>query len=90
MKNKGYHFDVTFFYGEDDQEYRVTGFQSAYQPAVMYLSNGDPGHPAEGGEIEDFEVFKILDDGTEVEDEDDMEEDGKFMEELEYAVGESE
>ncbi len=28
-----------------------------YYPAVMYLRNGDPGHPSEGGEVEDLEVF---------------------------------
>ena len=27
-----------------------------YHPAVMYLSNGDPGYPAEGGEIEDITI----------------------------------
>lgn len=28
-----------------------------YRPAVMYLRNGDPGYPAEGGEIEVTDVF---------------------------------
>lgn len=28
-----------------------------YRPAVMYLSNGDPGYPAEGGEVEVVDVF---------------------------------
>ncbi len=28
-----------------------------YYPAVMYLRNGDPGYPSEGGEVEDLEVF---------------------------------
>ncbi len=27
-----------------------------YLPAVWYLSNGDPGYPAEGGEIEDITI----------------------------------
>ncbi len=27
-----------------------------YHPAVMYLSNGDPGYPAEGGDIEDITI----------------------------------
>jgi hypothetical protein len=35
---------------------------SAYYPAVMYLRNGDPGYPAEGGEIEDIRITKP--DGT--------------------------
>lgn len=30
-----------------------------YRPAVMYLRNGDPGYPAEGGEIEDVEVYMV-------------------------------
>ena len=34
----------------------VTGTVSRYRPARMYLANGDPGYPAEGGEIEDLEV----------------------------------
>ncbi len=28
-----------------------------YRPAVMYLRNGDPGYPAEGGDIEVTDVF---------------------------------
>lgn len=28
-----------------------------YYPSVMYLSNGDPGYPAEGGEVEDLTVI---------------------------------
>ena len=27
-----------------------------YHPAVMHLSNGDPGYPAEGGDIEDITI----------------------------------
>ncbi len=34
----------------------VDAFVTAYYPAVMYLRNGDPGYPAEGGEIEDLTV----------------------------------
>lgn len=37
---------------------------SDYHPAVMHLANGDPGYPAEGGEVEDLRV--LLQDGTEV------------------------
>ena len=36
---------------------------SSYQPAVMYLRNGDPGYPAEGGEVE--EVCVVGPDGIE-------------------------
>lgn len=39
---------------EDGTEYEVvvTYTVSKYHPAVMYLSNGDPGYPEEGGEVE--------------------------------------
>ena len=51
---------------EDEQEvlihYRIE--RSKYYPAVMYLSNGDPGYPAEGGEIEYMEVTN--NDGDEI------------------------
>lgn len=30
---------------------------SDYHPAVRYLRNGDPGYPAEGGEVEDLRAF---------------------------------
>lgn len=42
----------------------ATATISAYYPAVMYMSNGDPGYPAEGGEVEDMTVF--TEDGTEM------------------------
>ena len=28
-----------------------------YYPPVMYMTNGDPGYPGEGGEIENLEVI---------------------------------
>ncbi len=34
----------------------VSASISAYYPAVMYMRNGDPGYPAEGGEVEDLTV----------------------------------
>ncbi len=34
----------------------VTASITDYYPAVMYLSNGEPGYPSEGGEVEDLEV----------------------------------
>ncbi len=34
----------------------VSAHISDYYPAVMYLRNGDPGYPAEGGEVEDLTV----------------------------------
>ncbi len=35
----------------------VMGSATPPTPAVMYLTNGDPGYPAEGGELEDLEVW---------------------------------
>lgn len=35
-----------------EYEVVVTYSVSKYHPAVMYLSNGDPGYPEEGGEVE--------------------------------------
>lgn len=35
----------------------VSAHISDYHPAVMYLRNGDPGYPAEGGEVEDLTVI---------------------------------
>lgn len=67
------HFDLTLPW--EDGEIQVTGYVSKYHPAVFYLRNGDPGYPAEGGEIEDFKA--ILPDGTELEDPD-----GKILEAL--------
>ena len=37
----------------------VSAHISDYHSAVMYLSNGDPGYPAEGGEVEDLEVVGL-------------------------------
>ena len=37
-----------------------------YYPAVMYLCNGDPGYPAEGGEVDDLTV--VGPDGVEWDD----------------------
>jgi len=34
-----------------------------YVPARMYLSNGDPGYPAEGG---DFDIYSIKKNGIEL------------------------
>ena len=34
----------------------VSALITDYYPAVMYLRNGDPGYPSEGGEVEDLEV----------------------------------
>ncbi len=60
--------DVNFEYeyelpeANGDGEYEillldVSAHISDYYPAVMYLRNGDPGYPAEGGEVEDLIVI---------------------------------
>ncbi len=44
---------------EDDAEpilLDVSANISDYDPGCMYLRNGDPGYPPEGGEVEDLEV----------------------------------
>lgn len=52
---------------DDEYEYvdlEVSATISDYYPAVRYLRNGDPGYPAEGGEVEDLTV--TMPDGTEM------------------------
>ncbi len=50
---------------EDTILLAVSANVSPYVPARHYLSNGDPGYPAEGGEVTDLEV--ILPEGKLVE-----------------------
>ena len=56
MKNTP--FDFTLKHG-NDRTLRLKGHVTPYSPAVMYLSNGDPGYPEDGGEIEDLEIFLV-------------------------------
>ncbi len=42
----------------------VEGVVTDYHPAVMYCRNGDPGWPAEGGDVEDMRVY--FPDGSEM------------------------
>lgn len=53
---------------EDGTEYEIAVkfTVSKYHPAVMYLRNGDPGYPAEGGEVEVDSAIRT-DTGEEVE-----------------------
>jgi hypothetical protein len=51
---------TVYTYNEDESietEYTVTCTISPYHPAVMYLRNGDPGYPEEGGELEKIDIF---------------------------------
>lgn len=56
-------------YDAEGNETEITveleGYISKYYPAVMYLKNGDPGYPEEGGELEDFSVWLGDEDITE-------------------------
>lgn len=49
----------------NDVEYEVECRVSDYYPAVMYLRNGDPGYPEEGGEIEEITIYQNGNDITE-------------------------
>ena len=57
---------------ETEREHKVygtvtvyaTGTISKYYPATFYRSNGDPGDPAEGGEIEYDELYAIASDDS--------------------------
>ena len=73
-RKDGSNFDITLDF--DDKEYRVQGFRTKYYPATMYLANGDPGDPAEGGDLEDCQVWegerKLPDDETDALMDDDI------------------
>lgn len=62
-------FDFTLKWGERGRTLHVVGSMSPSYPAVMYLPNGDPGYPAEGGEIMDLSISLVhkRKDGVEVE-----------------------
>lgn len=70
--SKGHGFDVRVIH--EERELRITGTISKFYPAVMHLPNGDPGYPAEGGEIEDY-VITDAETGEAIEDDD-----GKILE----------
>lgn len=57
MKRGGH---VTFSHEMEAEDhnlaFEVTAEISDYHPAVMYLRNGDPGYPEEGGDVEDLFV----------------------------------
>lgn len=42
--------------GDQDLAIVVSYKVSAYYPAVHYLPNGDPGYPAEGGDLESVDI----------------------------------
>ena len=56
---KGFNFTFEYEHLSEEGEdvmLTVEAHMSEYYPAVMHLSNGDPGYPAEGGEVEYHEV----------------------------------
>jgi hypothetical protein len=71
MRNRNHGFNVKVegrvnVNDADTTTLRIVGEISEYVPARFYLSNGDPGYPAEGGEIEEYKIFGP--DGKEIED----------------------
>ena len=72
MRNRNHGFDVEVTYHDGDEDgitIRVVGEISRSYPAVMYVPNGDPGYPAEGGDIVDYKIFDKAT-GAEIEDSD--------------------
>ncbi len=63
---RGGTFSFDYEWETDDDTFilSVEGRRTDYHPAVMYCSNGDPGWPAEGGEVEDLRVY--FPDGSEM------------------------
>lgn len=40
-------------------EVHISAYVTKYHPAVHTLPNGDPGYPAEGGDVEDVEIYLV-------------------------------
>jgi hypothetical protein len=63
-------FEVEWSYNDDDDNevfVTATGTKSADVPAKMYLKNGDPGYPAEPGEVEIDKIASTDEEGNPVE-----------------------
>ncbi len=66
---RGGQVQFDYAWEDPDSDYEGMSLQveatiSDYHPAVMYLANGDPGHPEEGGTVDDMTVTSP--DGTEL------------------------
>ena len=89
---KGSNFDITLDY--DDKRYHVQGFRTKCYPAVMYLANGDPGYPAEGGDLDDCQIWELSFDGSEKElnddETDELMDNDSFYESVQDAIVEEE
>jgi hypothetical protein len=59
MPRPATRFDFRTTLGERDRTVRLAGKVEAFYPAVMFLANGDPGHPDEGGDISELRIFVI-------------------------------
>lgn len=61
------HFN--FWHPYEDEQIRIEGYVTPYIPATGPSMENAGGDPAEGGEIEDFKAFRMVN-GVEVEIED--------------------
>jgi len=62
MSSNYVNFSYTSEVGKD-HDLEIEFEETPYRPAVMYLSNGDPGYPEEGG---DFDIYSIKKNGVEL------------------------
>ena len=62
MSSNYVNFSYTSEVGKD-HDLEIEFEATPYRPAVMYLSNGDPGYPEEGG---DFDIYSIKKNGVEL------------------------
>ena len=83
---KGHKFDTEWEYETDDGTVFVNAFGriTDYYEATMYRANGDPGDPADGGDVEIDKITCVNEAGEKVEFDDSL------MEELEAFIYENE
>ena len=67
-RSNRYPFDFETEVGENDEiMMHAAGYVTEYRPATMYARNGDPGDPAEGGEVEIEELTFTDGEGNDVD-----------------------
>lgn len=65
-RNRTFEFERSV--GEDEElTLYVRGYVTESRPATMYKRNGDPGDPAEGGDVEIEEIYVTDENGIVVE-----------------------
>jgi len=65
---KRYPFEFETEVGKKDElMLYCRGYVAEYVPATMYRNNGDPGDPAEGGEVEIEEMYVTDENGIEID-----------------------